>query len=392
MMDQTFGKIKNAKVTELVSQSAAGALQLQNLRPSTAPAPKASASERVIAHCDSQLLQPSNTSEANQPKIAAPPRQPARQGSPLTPVVLQLQPHDASAAITPRTAGLIPHFARQLMPHEGHALVQIESQLQPLSTSAANASNADFAEPRTPLMTRQHVRPSSPPPLFENDLQGFDQEDSYGETPEQCQFSDNFFGFQNTSLYDQDDELQNEGIEVICIESQDFPVQVSTITNSATTATPLIDGSFASTIDLSAASTVVPISSTDSAAHNSETNLGAPNNLVGCKRAKRIHAHEKESKRIRAEVEKLQQFQKSLLAECLEAAKSATERSLKNFTAKLSREWRAVLGTNTIADVPEQDELEKVQHESECEESNVNDEIVQHISPCPWMDSDIFSG
>jgi hypothetical protein len=74
--------------------------------------------------------------------------------------------------------------------------------------------------------------------------------------------------------------------------------------------------------------------------HNSEADLGAPGNLIGVKRAKRIRALEKETEIVKRAVEKLQRTHDAVLSQCLTAAKSEAREQL----LELHNHWCQLMG------------------------------------------------
>lgn len=75
--------------------------------------------------------------------------------------------------------------------------------------------------------------------------------------------------------------------------------------------------------------------------HNSEKDLGAPNNLMGAKRAKRMRALERETQSIKDSIEKMQNFQTTTMNQAITAAKAETQDQLQAFSLRTQDQLQA---------------------------------------------------
>jgi len=80
---------------------------------------------------------------------------------------------------------------------------------------------------------------------------------------------------------------------------------------------------------------------------NSEADVGAPKNLIGVKRAKRMCALEREHQKMKATVEKMQHDHSEVFTHCLSAARSEAQHQVQGFLSDLHSHWCQLLGSNT---------------------------------------------
>jgi hypothetical protein len=118
---------------------------------------------------------------------------------------------------------------------------------------------------------------------------------------------------------------------------------------------------------------------------NLETDIGAPNNLVGTKRAKRMRALEKETQQIRATVEKMHNSHAATINESLEVTKSEVRQQFQEFSVL----WSNLLGTNSdaIANLRRDFCKEQTTQETVPKTDNQNSPLVE-----PWIENDLFDG
>ena len=171
-----------------------------------------------------------------------------------------------------------------------------------------------------------------PPPVFDINDEKHDS-DAFVNNSDWSDIDDGF-GFLDTSQFQ--------------INAADLTQAIESSILDATSTTPAVESNAsgvdtsASTIQLSRPVTVASdvAQCANDAPHNFEADLGAPDNLMGTKRAKRIRALERETQNIRTTVEKMQRMQDAMLSQCLAAAKSEANEQLK----EIHFHWCKLLG------------------------------------------------
>jgi hypothetical protein len=175
-----------------------------------------------------------------------------------------------------------------------------------------------------------------PPPVFDIHGKEYDSEELLELGSANWSDCDDGFEFLDTSQF----QIQKNATDLT-------QASESSILD-ATSTTPAIDSN-ASAIDSSASTiqvnrTLTAVSNVAECAidipKNSEADLGAPGNLMGTKRAKRIRALERETHNIKTAVEKMQRTHAAMLSQCLAAAKSEAQEQLQ----ELHYQWCQLLG------------------------------------------------
>jgi hypothetical protein len=282
MSDHNFGKPKNIKPMQLVNPNVASALSLQKLNKNQEP--------KNIA-----------TTPSDRPPSV----------TPITPTNVATIPSNRPSYVTSPVAPM--------------RLVESMRQTSPPPPL-----------PPPPPPPPVHEEHDDSPPCFtiSDDINDSDGNASLDDCVNWSEWDDGF-GFLDTS------QFQNAAAELSLIAD-------------ATTTTPVVESSepdsSASTIRLDRSKrtlTVVPnvaeiaIDSQDAVLpHNSEADLGAPGNLIGVKRAKRIRALERETEIVKRAVEKLQRTHDAVLSQCLAAAKSEAREQL----LELHDHWCQLMG------------------------------------------------
>lgn len=128
--------------------------------------------------------------------------------------------------------------------------------------------------------------------------------------------------------------------------------------------------------------------------HNGEADLGAPGNLIGVKRAKRIRALERETEIIKTSVQKMQRNHDTILSQCLAAAKSEAREQLSD----LHSHWCQLMGFDVSDMNPTAIEstLQRFdnfrRHARHQDQHEPESQIGVCVDEENWMQHDLFGG
>lgn len=119
---------------------------------------------------------------------------------------------------------------------------------------------------------------------------------------------------------------------------------------------------------------------------NSEADLGAPGNLIGVKRAKRIRALERETEIIKTSVEKMQRTHDAILSQSLAAAKDEAEKQLQD----CFYHWCRFMGAD-------ESDMQRFEHFRGSRNGNQLELESQMVAVRArdeenWMENDLFGG
>ena len=292
------------------------------------------------------------------------------------------------------------------------SLQKLTTPITPTTSKLPAATVVPAISPRpwppvTPMRLAESMKHAAPPPPRPPSLP---LQTEIEDTPAVFNMSNDGSRSDSSEEYEWNDNDWNDGFAFLD-ESQfknvgeDLSQALESSILDATTTTPVVESTSevdtsASTIRLNRSQkrTLTVVSNVaesaidghqDVAPLNSEADLGAPGNLIGVKRAKRIRALERETEIIKTSVGKIQRTHDAILSHCLAAAKDEAEKQLQD----CFYHWCQFMGAD-------ESDMQRFEHFRSFRNRNQLDLESQMVAVRAgddrdeenWMENDLFGG